>query len=62
MSNPKVQGFLLEKNGSLCKLLRNVPEPVQISPIGPTEDKLEREFFQPIGKKLFMDMENTGSS
>ena len=60
MRDPKVQGFVLEKNGSLYKLLRNVPEPVQIEPIGPTEDMLERDFFQPIGKKLFMDMENTG--
>ena len=57
----RVQGFVLEKNGSLYKLMQNAPDPVQISPIGPTEDKLESDFFQPIGKKLFMDMENTGS-
>merc|ERR1712183_829014 len=25
-----------------------------------TEDMLERDFFQPIGKKLLMDIENTG--
>ena len=60
MRNPKVQGFVLEKNGSLYKLLRTVPDPVEISPIGPTDDKLERDFFQPVGKKLFIEMENTG--
>ena len=55
-----VQGFVLEKNGSLCKLVRTVPFPEEISPIGPTDDKLERDFFQPVGKKLFIEMENTG--
>ena len=60
MRDPKVQGFVLEKNGSLYKLIRNVPDPVQIDHIGQTEDKLERDFFQPFGKKLIMEMENTG--
>ena len=59
MRNPKVQGFVLEKNGSLYKLMRNA-DPVQIDHNGPTEDKLESDFFQPFGKKLFMEMENTG--
>ena len=59
MRDPKVQGFVLE-NGSLHKLMRNAPVPVRIDPIGPTEDKLEREFFQPFGKKLIIEMENKG--
>ena len=61
MRDPKVQGFVLEQNLSLYKLMRNVPDPVQISPLGPTEDKLESDFFQPKGKKLNIEMENTGS-
>ena len=61
MRDARVQGFVLEKNGSLYKLLRNVPDPVQIDPIGQNEDKLERDFFQPFGKKLNIEMENTGS-
>ena len=60
MRDPKVQGFVLEKNGSLYKLIRNVPDPVQIDHIGLTEDKWERDFFQPFGKKLIIEMENKG--
>ena len=60
MRDPKVQGFVLEKNGDLYKLMRNIPDPVQIDHKGPTEDKLESDFFQPFGKKLLIEMENTG--
>ena len=60
MRDPKILGFVLEKNGSLYKFIRNVPDPVQIYPIGPTEDKWERDFFQPFGKKLIIEMENKG--
>ena len=60
MRDPKVQGFVLEKNGSLSKLMRNAPDPVPIDHKGQTEDKLERDFLQPFGKKLIMEMENTG--
>ena len=56
MTDPSVHGFVLD--GSLHKLMRNGP--VLIDPIGPTEDKLEREFFQPSGRKLIMEMENKG--
>ena len=55
MRDAKVQGFVLEKKGSLYKLLRNVPEPVKIDPIGPTEDKLESDFFQSFGTSLNLD-------
>ena len=66
MRDPKVQGFVLEENGErrgLYMLMRNDPEPQLLDPLGSAEklEKLEREFYEPVGKKLTMEMENTGS-
>ena len=59
MKNPKVQGFVLNSEG-MFELIMNNPEPQLINPLGPTEEKQEREFYQPVGKKLITEIENTG--
>ena len=58
MKDPNVQGFILENEG-LFKSLR-VGNPELIAPIGPCVEKLEREFYQPSGKKLNIDIKNKG--
>ena len=59
MKSPKVQGFVLNSEG-MFKLIMNNPEPQLINHLGPTDEKQEREFYQPVGKKLIMEIENTG--
>ena len=59
MKSPKVQGFVLNSEG-MYKLIMNNPEPQLINHLGPTEEKQEREFYQPVGKKLIMEIQNTG--
>lgn len=60
MKSSKVQSFVLN-SGGLSKVIMNNPDPQLIKPLGQTEDKLERDFYQPVGKKLQMKIENTGS-
>ena len=60
MKSPKVQGFVLNSEG-MFKLIMNNPEPQLINHLGPTEEKQEREFYQPVGKKLIMEFVNTGT-
>ena len=59
MKSAKVQGFVLDNDG-LQKLVMNDPKPQLIPPLGATEDKLDREFYKPVGKKLTLEIENTG--
>ena len=59
MKSAKVQGFVLNSDG-LSSVIINNPDPQLIKPLGPTEDKLERDFIKPVGKKLPMKIENTG--
>ena len=59
MKSSKVQCFVLN-SGGLSKVMMNNPDPQLIKPLGPTEDKLERDFIKPVGKKLPMNIENTG--
>ena len=59
MKSAKVQGFVLN-SGGLWKIMMNTPDPQLITPLGPTEDKLERDFFITVGKKMLMKIENTG--
>ena len=59
MKSAKVQGFILDNDG-LKKLVMNDPEPQLIPSLGVTEDKLDREFYKPIGNKLTLDIENKG--
>ena len=59
MKSAKVQGFVLDNDG-LQKLVMNYPKPQLIPPLGATEDKLDREFYKPVGKKLTLEIENTG--
>ena len=59
MKSAKVQGFVLN-SGGLWKIMMNTPDPQLITPLGPTEDKLERDFYKPVGKKLIRKIENTG--
>ena len=65
MKDPKVQGFVLKSNPEgtpgLWVEIRN-RKPELINHLGETEDKLERDFLQkPVGKKLVMMIENTGT-
>ena len=59
MKSAKVQGFVLNDKG-LWKTIMSNPEPQLISPLGETEEKLDREFYKPLGKKLILEIENTG--
>ena len=60
MKSAKVQSFVLNSMG-LSALNMDHPDPQPIKPLGPTEDKLERDFLpKPVGKKLTMKIENTG--
>ena len=65
MKNPRVQGFVLKRDstgtpGLWQEIMSKKPE--LINHLGETEDKLERDFLpKPVGKKLVMRIENTGS-
>ena len=59
MKSAKVQGFVLNNKG-LWKTIMSNAEPQLISPLGETEEKLDREFYKPLGKKLNMEIKNTG--
>ena len=59
MKSAKVQGFVLNNEG-LWKTIMSNPDPQFISPLGETEEKLDREFYKPSGKKLNLEIENTG--
>ena len=59
MKSPKVQGFVLNSEG-MFKLIMNNPEPQLINPLGPTDKEFESKFYQPVGKKLIMEVENKG--
>ena len=59
MKSAKVLGFILHNDG-LKKLVMNDPRPQLIPPLGTTEDQPDRKFFEPIGKKLTLEVENTG--
>ena len=50
----------MDSNG-LSQIIISKEEPQLIVPLGKTEEKLEREFYKPAGKKLVMEMENTGT-
>ena len=60
IDNPKLQGFILDSNG-LYQIIIAKEKPQLIDPLGKTEEILESEFYQPVGKKLVMKMENTGT-
>ena len=59
MKSSKVQSFVLNSAG-LSKVIMNNPDPQLMKSLGQTEDKLERDFYQPVMKKLLMNIENTG--
>ena len=56
----KVQGFTLKSEGLFKNIMCN-PDPQLIDPLGQTEEKLDREFYKSPGKKLILEIENTGT-
>ena len=64
MESSRVQGFVFKREegtlGLWVEIMSKRPE--LINHLGETEEKLERDFLpKPVGKKLVMRIENTGS-